>query len=99
MSSVNVVDSEGAVLAPTSEEDPDFIILPSSYITAEWPSLGIGSTVVQVFVVRSRTRVSVAWRVTPASSTLPSGSTNMSGYRFTAHEALGNAVQVFSVGL
>ena len=79
MSRVNVVDAEAQWMTFTSAELPDFIILPSSYMTAECPSRGVGSITVQVLVLRSRTRVSTAFRVAPASSTRPSGSTNMSG--------------------
>src|SRR5688572_32331224 len=57
MSRTNVVDSEGAVEAFTSDEVPDFMTLPGSHMAAECPSRNSGSIVVQVCVVRSRTRV------------------------------------------
>ena len=65
-------------------------------MTALWPSIGDWlASVDQVPVCRSRKRVVVSG---PASTTRPSGATNMNGYSGISRAALGIAAIVFVAG-
>src|SRR2546427_13291035 len=84
---------------PSSHAAPDFITLPGRYITELPPSSGLGSTVVQVWVVRSSTLVGITSSDEATCRTRPSGSTNMCGYCVgIAVFAPGSCVQVFATG-
>ena len=65
--------------APLSVAVPLFRIFPGWNIAELCPSVTIGSTVVQVFVLTSSLRVGAVCSFAPASSTVPSGITYMNG--------------------
>ena len=79
-----VVSSTNAVAAatpvvPLSAAVPLFRILPGRYMAALWPSFTIGSTDDHEPVVRLSLLVATGCSLEPASSTVPSGRTNMNG--------------------
>src|SRR5262245_10220150 len=72
-------------------------ILPGRYMTALWPS--IGDWLASVFhrpVAGSKMRVVLSG---PASTTLPSGVTNMNGYSGIVRAACGTVEMEFVFGL
>src|SRR5262249_28152700 len=99
MSSTNVTGWAGTSPIPGTEPVPDFMILPGWYMTAEWPSTMLGSTTVHCIVVKSSASVTAVPLTEPASSTLPSGRTNMNGYSGRLSGALGYGVQTLVCGL
>src|ERR1700756_341426 len=99
ISRTNVTGCAGTLPIPGTEPVPDFMILPGRYITAECPSTTLGSTTLHCIWFKSRTSATAAPLTEPASSTLPSGRTNMNGYSGTVSGELGNAVQAFVLGL
>jgi hypothetical protein len=75
---------------------PDLRILPGRYMTALWPSIGdFEARVDHVPVLTSSRRVVVSG---PASTTRPSGATNMNGYSGIRRPALGIALSLFVAG-
>jgi hypothetical protein len=58
---------------------PALMTLPGRYIAALWPSKTLESTVFQVWALRSRTRLLIAWSSWLETRTRPSGKTKECG--------------------
>src|SRR3954452_14634288 len=87
VSRTNAVDA-ALPAVPLSAAVPDFRILPGWYIAALWPSRTTASSVDHVPLVRFSLEVATGSSLAPASTTVPSGTTNMKGEEGTASRAV-----------